>query len=82
MSPGSAAPVPEVPVATDAEIQDALVGAITAYVERLQTSPGLAPFDARHTLPTTTVAVSTLRLLSAAQIALFELAIFDSWHTL
>jgi hypothetical protein len=70
-----------VQAATDAEIQDALAGAITAYVERLQTSPDLAPFESRHTLPPTTVAVLTLRLLSAAQIELFELAIFDSWHT-
>jgi hypothetical protein len=81
MSPGSAAPPSEEAVATDEQIQDRLVTAITAYVERLQTSPDLAPFDSRHGLPPTTVAVLALRLLSTAEIELFELAIFDSWHT-
>jgi hypothetical protein len=81
MSPSRAAPVSEAPAATDAELQDALVTAIAAYVERLQTSPDLAPFEGRHAVPPTTVAVLALRLLSAAEIELFELAIFDSWHT-
>jgi hypothetical protein len=82
MSAGSALPSSEASASTDAQVQDALVAAITAYVERLQTSPELAPFEGRHSVPPTTVAVLALRLLSAAEIELFELAIFDSWHTL
>jgi hypothetical protein len=81
MSPAEGAATADATVATDSEIQDALVAAMNAYVERLQTSPGLAPFEARHSVPQTTVAVSALRLISAAEIELFELAIFDSWHT-
>jgi hypothetical protein len=81
MSPGRTVPVSDAPAATDAELQDALITAITAYVERLETSPDLAPFEDRHAVPPTTAAVMALRLISAAEIELFELAIFDSWHT-
>jgi hypothetical protein len=80
MSPSSALSATQASSSKDAEIQDTLVAAITAYVERLQTTPHLAPFEGRHSVPPTTVAVLALRLLSASEIELFELAIFDSWH--
>jgi hypothetical protein len=65
-----------------AEVQDALVRAIKAYAALVEDHPELPPFRDELDLTQTEVALVTSRLLHRAQIEFFELAIFDSWHTM
>jgi hypothetical protein len=65
-----------------AEVQDALVSAIKAYAAMVEDHPELPPFRDDLDLTQTEVALVASRLLHRAQIEFFELAIFDSWHTM
>jgi hypothetical protein len=65
-----------------AAVQDALVRAIRAYAELVEEHPGVEPFRDDFGLTQTQVALTASKLLHCAQIEFFELAIFDSWHTM
>ncbi|MYR07986.1 hypothetical protein GTV32_17520 [Gordonia sp. SID5947] len=63
-------------------VQDALVRALRDYAAVLEDHPELQPFRDEDPLTQTEAAIAASRLLDCAQIEFFELAMFDSLHTL
>ena len=63
-----------------AAVQDALAAAIRAYAAQVDEEPDLAPFRPEHGITQTEAALAAARVVKAAGIEFFELAIFDSWN--
>lgn len=61
-------------------IQDALAAAVKAYTARLEEEPDLQPFRAEHGITKTDAALLASRVLRMAEMELFELSLFESWH--
>jgi hypothetical protein len=58
-----------------------LLAAIVEYAERYENGEHFSPLGDDHGLTATQIAIVCSQLLKAADIAPFELAMWDSWHS-
>ncbi|HUB76042.1 MAG TPA: hypothetical protein VL977_03250 [Solirubrobacteraceae bacterium] len=61
-------------------LQAQLVAAIADYAARWEAGERFPPLPDGHALTPTEIAIICSQLLKAADIAVFELAMWDSWH--
>ena len=66
----------EVPPAV---VQELVTAAVTVYADRLQAGPAFGPFREGHAASQTDVATVVSQLLDAAEIEIFELAVWQVW---
>jgi hypothetical protein len=77
----SSEPRPATDPAAIAALQEEIADVIRRYAASIGEGADFAPVDGREALSATEVATICSRLLKAANMEVFELAVWDSWNS-